>query len=279
MFSEVLGEVVLTGGIYPVQDTFDHDLFADTFPDAAVLQQLQRQANLGSAGSAADVSATFGSLSGSSSASDDEDHAVYPIAFASGISNAEVYDTLHLYSASLPDGTPVTLDFDLNLSNNTPDNAGADLNPSASAIAKLDAHPQTPGTSIHLEYGNSTFPTSCSRGRSRPTSASTCRSTTKPIRTRPSSQERHLSQQAALSIQPRISVDAANPDVTVTTDSGFDYGLPVPEPSKAASEGVAEAMGLACLAFRSARGRSRRRRRCNDGIDGEAEADDPAHAG
>jgi len=246
----VVCQVVQTGGISGIVDTFEQNVDASTFPDAGGTQIAMGDAGIAGGSSGAHATAAFGVLTANSGAQDGEDPDLLPYASANGRGYAEVHDTLYVHSASLPDGTPVALHAVLNLNPFSSSTSNGE-NPGfwyASAYAALDAW------DLHLVYASDNPTAAILSGTLHPLVGGTVSLDYKAdAHSFVAAQANSTSAQAELGIAPRITVDAANPDVTMTTESGFDYGVPVPEPSRVACEGVAGLMGCAVLAARSAR--------------------------
>ena len=248
--AEVVDQVVQTGGVYGIVDTFNQIVDASTFPDAGGTMIAMGNAVIAGGSSSSHATAAFGSLTANSGAQEDENPDLLPYASANGRGSAAVHDTLHVYSASLPDGTPVTLHAVLNLNPFSSSTSNGE-NPGfwyASAYAVLDAW------DLHLEYASDNPTAAILSGTLHPLVGGTVALDYKAdAHSFVAAQANSIIAGAELGIAPRISVDAANPDVTMTTESGFNYGVPVPEPSRAACEGAVALLGCAVLTTRSAR--------------------------
>ncbi len=225
---------VITQDSMPV--SLHDEMFADTFPDLLEMQHAEGHGADGGGDASSHVTATFGSIVASSNASDVDDPAVLPEASASGLADAAIQDAVRVHSATLADGTPVQLDVALNLETDTSEPAEGD-GYVASVRATLDLG--APGA-LHLEYRNVDTPVSTLSGildtmvgaKLDLAYAAYAHASVDAVAIDTSATS------AALTVQPRIAPNAANPDVTLVADSGFDYGDPVPEPASAASAGL-----------------------------------------
>jgi hypothetical protein len=245
-----LCQVVHTGGVDGIVDTHQQELEATTLPDAAGTLITMSSADIPPGSAGAHATAAFGALTANSGAEDGENPDLFPDASANGKGFAEVHDTLYVHSASLLDGTPVALNAVLNLNPFSSSTSNGE-NPGfwyASAYAALDAW------DLHLEYASDNPTAAILFGTLHPLVGGTVSLDYKiDAHSFVAAMANATDAQVELGIAPRISVDAANPDVTMTTESGFNYGVPVPEPSRVACESVAALMGCAVLATRSAR--------------------------
>jgi hypothetical protein len=216
--------------------TLHDEMFANTFPEVLEIQHAGGHGSNGGGDASSHVTATFGAIAASSGASDFDDSDVYPQASASGLADAAIQDAVHVHSATLDDGTPVQLDVALHLTTNTSEPAEG-VSYFASVRATLDLG--SPGD-LHLEYRNVDTPVSVLSGTLDTTVgakldlayAAYAHSSVDAAATDTSATS------AGLTIQPRIAPSGANPDVTLTADSGYGYGSPVPEPASPASAGI-----------------------------------------
>jgi len=247
-----VGCVVAQGlGINSLQDTCQMDSGADSFPAAELPMKAQGSASAGAGDAKAAAHAVFGSLSASADAACGEDPDVYPDASASGRGDAEVFDTLHVGSATLANGTHVTFHVDFNVASNYSAPAQDPLGFFyASAFASFDANSSV--GNLHLE-SNSIDPASdvTSGDFDAPVGGDVIldyRVTAHPFVAAKGSVG---GAQAGISARPQITL-VSNADVTLTADSQHDYAQLAPEPA-ALDGGLAAAAALVFVARRRPR--------------------------
>jgi len=239
--AEASGEVVQDASVTATPVTWDDLKEATSFPDAASELVADGQGANGGGQASSHASATFGELTASAGASDGDDPNLYPQASAAGVGESQVYDFVHVGSATLAPGTPVDLDVALHLMANTSTGQGTGYDSTVRALLDLVG----PTDNVHLAYINLDPPIS--------TQVDTMQAKVGETLALSYSVRAHAFVAATaggatfggLSIRPRINAHGANPDVSFTTDSGYDYGLPVPEPDREAA-GALALIGLAC---------------------------------
>jgi hypothetical protein len=251
-------EVAQGLGINSLQDTCQEDSGADSFPAAAAPQTAAGSAGIGAGSSSAEARAEFGSLSAGADAACGESPDVFPDASASGRGAATVFDTLHVSSATLEAGTPVTFHVQLNVTSNYSVPAN---DPSgfffASAFASLTANSSLSDLEL---VSNSLDPASdvTSGDFDAEVGASVIlqyRADAHPFVTAKGSLG---AAQAGVSVRPQITL-ASPADVTLTADSLHDYAQLAPE-SRAVEAELAAAAMLLVVARSRTRGADRARR-------------------
>ena len=247
-----VGCVVAQGlGIFDLQDTCQEDSGTDSFPAAALPQTAAGSAGIGAGSSSAEAHARFGSLSAAADAACGEDADVHPDASASGRGDASVFDTLHVSSATLASGTPVTFHVDLNVTTNHSEPA---TDPSGfffvAAFASLDANSSV--GSLHLVSNNQDPDSDVTSGDFDAAVGGNVilqyRVTAHPFVT---AKGNLGAAQAGVTLRPQITLASAA-DVTLTADSLHDYAE-LPE-SGAVDGELAAATALLFVARRRTRG-------------------------
>ena len=254
VYADALGEVVQTGGVFGVHDLFDHESIATTFPDANAIQSASGTLGIGAGYAAAYATATFGVVTASANATCTEDPDLYPVASATGRGRGDVYDTLHVQSPTLPNGTPVAFDVHYEVTSNysTPvdDPNGFFF---SSVFASLDAQTSASQHALHLEFRNSDPAAAVLFGT---LDAEVGEDVTLEYRVdahpfvAAAGSEHGL--QDGVTGRLQITVSSATPDVSAVADSGHDYGQLAPE----AAEVEAELAAVVALVLVERRGRA-----------------------
>jgi hypothetical protein len=238
VYADALGEVVQTGGVFGISDLFDHESLATSFPDASTIQVVDGNLGIGLGYAAAHATATFGEVSASANASCAENPDDFPVASATGRGRADVYDTLHVQSPTLPNGTPVTFDIDYDLTTNYSSPAD-DPNGFffSSVFATLDAQTSVSGHGVHLEFANDNPGAAVLSGT---LDAQVGEDVTlhylvdaHPFVAAAGSAD---GLQDAVTGRPRMTLGTGTPSVSAVADSGHDYGQLVPEPAEVEAE-------------------------------------------